>query len=319
MISEKIKADLEKKQYAVRGNAAVQVCAWNKKYLQERAPCYKQIFYGIHTHKCMQFSPVPIWCSNECVFCWRPTELMKPDEFKDEDEIEKMVADLIKGRRDLLSGFGGREGMDLELWKDSLVPDHYAISLSGEPTLYPKLPELINYLRYEKKARSIFVVSNGTFPKMIERMDKEKALPDQLYISIVAPNEPLYKKIVNPKQKDAWVRFNKTLELVSKIEGRTVLRFTLIRYLNDKKELIPEFTKLFEKAKSDFIEVKAYMFLGYSQKRLEKSNMPLHKEVKEYTKELLKHLENYELVDEHAPSRILLLRRKDSKHKKEMF
>ena len=43
----------------------------------------------------------------------------------------------------MIDGFYGDSRNDKQRLDESLLPTHYAISLSGEPTMYPKLPELI--------------------------------------------------------------------------------------------------------------------------------------------------------------------------------
>ena len=284
MIPEKIKKDLEKKQYAVYNHSAVQICSWTKKVLQGRGACYKQRFYGIHTHKCMQFSPAAIWCSNDCVYCWRPTELMNSEDFQLADEPGLVIDKMIEGRRRLLSGFGGREGTDLELWKDSLEPDHFAISLSGEPCIYPKLSELIRLLK-KRGARSTFLVTNGTYPEVLKKLAKD-ALPSQLYVSVVASDRLTYQRIARPRLKDSWERFSKSLGMLKALPTRTVLRFTLIRGMNDSDP--KGIAELFERASPNLIEIKAYMYLGYSRDRLKIENMPSHEQVKGYAQELLK-------------------------------
>tara|TARA_Y100000310_G_scaffold63663_1_gene59121 strand:- start:113 stop:637 length:525 start_codon:yes stop_codon:yes gene_type:complete len=74
-----------------------------------------------------------------------------------------------------------------------------------------------------------------------------------------------------------------------------------------------EYAKMIQKGNPDFIEAKAYMWIGASQERLEKSNMPMHEEVLKFTKELVKHLEDYEIVSEHIPSRVIMLAKKKFK------
>ena len=59
-----------------------------------------------------------------------------------------------------------------------------------------------------------------------------------------------------------------------------------------------------------FVEVKAYMWVGMSRERLEKSNMPEHEEVKKFAQDIAKHAE-YKLVDEHEPSRVVSLMKED--------
>jgi tRNA wybutosine-synthesizing protein 1 len=70
------------------------------------------------------------------------------------------------------------------------------------------------------------------------------------------------------------------------------------------------YAKLLELAEPDFIEIKAYMHVGFSQQRLKKENMPEHEEVKKFAKEILKNLDkklNYKLIDEKINSRVVLL------------
>ncbi|MFH1587937.1 MAG: 4-demethylwyosine synthase TYW1 [Candidatus Diapherotrites archaeon] len=313
-LTEKQKEELRKKQYGLKGHAAVQVCKWNKDAILGKGVCYKQKFYSVDCHKCLQFTPVSLWCSENCVFCWRTMELMKTVKLKKSDVLDPkdFVDALIEERKKLLSGFPGNPKTDLKKFREALEPNHYAISLSGEPTLYPKLPELVNYLRKEKKARTIFIVSNGQEPKMLEKMKKEKALPDQLYISLAAPNEKIFKRINAPIYKDAWKRLMKTLSLLHKLKTRTVLRITLINGKNNLPELIPEWKNLILKAKTDFIEVKSYMHLGYSRKRLDKENMLSFEEVKFFA-EALTEGTDYVYKSDSEKSIIVLLKNKKSK------
>jgi len=69
---------------------------------------------------------------------------MPPDKVAPPDVI---VGNLMEERRRLIMGHYGDERNDKSKLDESLLPSHYAISLSGEPTMYPQLPELINILR----------------------------------------------------------------------------------------------------------------------------------------------------------------------------
>jgi len=60
-------------------------------------------------------------------------------------------------RKKLIDGFYGDSRNDKQRLDESLLPTHYAISLSGEPTMYPKLPELIKYLKSLEATKSIFL------------------------------------------------------------------------------------------------------------------------------------------------------------------
>ena len=78
-----------------------------------------------------------------------------------------------------------------ERWKEALDPKHVAISLSGEPTLYSQLPELIDL--FNAKGYTTFLVSNGTNPEMLAQMQ-----PFQMYVSLDAPDEETYRQICRP-------------------------------------------------------------------------------------------------------------------------
>jgi len=314
-LSKKVEEVLRKKHYGVYNHSAVQICSWTKKALKGEGYCYKKKFYNIDTHRCVEFSPVSMWCSQNCIFCWRPMEYMKLEDLNSEklDEPEELMKGILKEREKLLSGFGGNEKVSKELLEEAFNPTHFAISLSGEPTLYPKLLELIAYLKSLPNTKSIFLVSNAQEENMFERFLKElDKLPTQFYVSLDAPNEEVFKRVNVPIYQDGWARLLRNLKRFSKFNTRKVIRFTLIKGLNDSLEYLKSYKKLIELSKTDFIEVKAYMHLGMSQKRLKKENMPTHEEVGIFAREFEKVLGNYTLVDEMPESRIYLLRRNDS-------
>src|SRR3989338_3464911 len=185
-------------------------------------------------------------------------------------------------------------------------PQHVAISLDGESTLYPKLTELIR--AYKKRNFSTFVVSNGLLPERIEKLLEEA--PTQLYISVDAPNEELFNIIDRPIIKNAWQGLMKTLGMLPEIrkKSRTVLRFTLIKGMN--MAYPNKWADIIKLSNPMFVEVKAYMWVGMSRERLEQKNMPTHEEVKEFAKEIAKYAD-YKLIDEHEPSRVVLLMKED--------
>jgi len=308
-IPERILNQLKKAHYGVYNHSTVELCHWTKKSLRNEGDCYKKVFYGIDTHRCVEFSPAGMMCHMKCIFCWRPMEFMKkiymdPGEV---DDPKSLMEGIIKERRRLLSGYPGTPRVDKEKLKEALEPTHYAISLSGEPTLYPYLPELVKYLKSLPKTRSIFIVTNGMEPDMLKRLQDEDALPTQLYLSMNAPNRELFKKITRPLIKDSWERFLKSLDILSMINTRTIIRMTMIRGLNTDEKYIPEYVKLLRRGNPHFIEVKSYMHIGYSTRRLKRENMMSHEEIKEYSMKLLSHLSDYKYMDEYPPSRIVVL------------
>lgn len=289
-INKKLLRDLKGYQIVGR-HSAVKTCLWLKKSLKDRGVCYKQKFYGIKSHRCLQMTPALI-CNQSCIYCWRPLELL--ENLEGWDDPEYIVNESIKAQHKLLSGFHGTPSVNKKKLEEAYEPNQVAISLIGEPTLYPFIDELIE--EYKKRSFTTFVVSNGTNPEAIERIN-----PCQLYISLTAYSEESHLTLNKPS-KNFWDEINRSLKILSEKE-RTVLRLTLIKGYNMKAE---KYVELIEKASPTFIEAKAYMYLGYSRLRLPKTAMPEHEEVRSFAEELSK-LTGYEIKDESPISRVVLL------------
>jgi len=300
---------LKKAKYGVADHSTVELCHWTKKSFKHEGSCYKHKFYGISTHRCMEFSPAGMHCENRCVYCWRPMEFydslkMEPEKVAEPQEI---LTKLMEERKKLIMGYYGDSRNDKQRLDESLLPSHYAISLSGEPTMYPKLPELIKYLKSLEATKSIFLVTNGQEPDMIQRLQDEDALPTQLYLSTNAADYDSFLKINKPKYDDSWQRWNKTLEMLKHLDTRTVLRITLIRNYNDQKEMIPAFSSMLKQASPHFIEIKSYMHIGRSTNRLEHSNMLEMDEIRKFSEEIAKQSKIFSVMDESLVSRIVIL------------
>ena len=308
-IKPAIAAQLKKAKYGVADHSTVELCHWTKKSFKHEGSCYKHQFYGILTHRCMEFSPAGMYCENRCVYCWRPMEFydamkMEPEQVA---EPEQILRKLMGERKKLIDGFYGDSRNHNQRLYESLLPTHYAISLSGEPTMYPKLPELIKYLKSLEATKSIFLVTNGQEPDMIQKLQDEDALPTQLYLSTNAADYESFIKINKPKYDDSWERWNRTLDMLKDLDTRTVLRITLIRNYNNQKEMIPAFADMFRKASPHFIEIKSYMHIGRSTNRLEHENMLEMSEVKKFSEEIAKQSKIFSIMDESLVSRISIL------------
>jgi tRNA wybutosine-synthesizing protein 1 len=218
-----------------------------------------------------------------------------------------MLRKLMQERRGLIMGYYGDPRHDTKKLDESLLPAHYAISLSGEPTMYPKLPQLIRYLKSLAATKSIFLVTNGQEPDMLQRLIDEDALPTQVYLSTNAADYDSFVRINKPRYDDSWERWNRSLGILSKMETRSVLRMTLIRNHNDSESMIPAFADLIKKANVHFVEVKSYMHIGRSTNRLDKSDMLQFDEVSYFASQLAKKSGIYEVMDESEISRIAVL------------
>jgi len=300
---------LKKAKYGVADHSTVELCHWTKKSFKHEGNCYKHKFYGISTHRCMEFSPAGMHCENRCIYCWRPMEFYDSLKMELEKvaEPKDILTKLMEERRKLIMGYYGDSRNDKQRLDESLLPSHYAISLSGEPTMYPKLPELIKYLKSLEATKSIFLVTNGQEPDMIQRLQDEDALPTQLYLSTNAADYDSFLKINKPKYDDSWQRWNKTLGMLKHLDTRTVLRITLIRNYNDQKEMIPAFASMLKQASPHFIEIKSYMHIGKSTNRLEHSNMLEMHEVRDFSENIARKSQIFSVMDESLVSRIVIL------------
>ena len=307
--NEKIINSMEKQGYRFVGDhAAVKICRWTKKSIRGEGVCYKEKFYGIKSHQCCQMSPW-LGCSNSCIHCWRAIELdfnklIKKDKIKSPKE---MIDECIKEQRKLLLGFKNHRVTNMEKYNEAQEPMQFAISLSGEPTLYKKVGELIEELR--KQGKTSFLVTNGLYPEKIKELKEKNQLPTQLYVSVNTPNKKLYAKFHRSSLKNAWEKLNKTLDIMSKLNCRTVFRMNLVRDLN---MIEPEnYAKMIKKANPMFIEVKGFMSVGFARKRLGYDRMPTHEEITDFSKKIIKELnklkEDYKILGEKLESRVLVL------------
>ena len=290
--------DLEKQGYRIVGNhSAIKVCSWTKQAIRGQDVCYKNTFYGIPTWQCVQMTPSFI-CNHRCQFCWRDIDFT-PTKWDGKIDSPKDIVDgCIEQHKKYLMGFWGNEKVSKKRIQEAMHPKQFAISLAGEPTSYPKLPELIDEITSRKM--TAFLVSNGTNPVMIKKLITHQ--PTQLYITLPAPDEETYKKVCNPLLKGGWKKILVSLKLLKHFK-RSTIRLTLVKNLNMTH---PEkYAELLNNIGFNFLELKAYMNVGYSKQRLEMSHMPLHSEIKEFAEKICT-LANLKIIDEKQNSRVIL-------------
>lgn len=300
---------LRRQKYYLFGHSAVKTCHYTKTAVRGEKFCYKHKFYGIASHRCIQMTPLSAYCDQKCDYCWRPitSEEAIPETW---DDAKTIAEESVKAHAHLLNGFGSlvQEGrVNKKTFDDANTPKHVAISLSGEPSLYPHLSQLIE--EFHLRGISTFLVSNGLHPEAFEKLEADGNLPTQLYVSIDTPFEDVHVALNKPVLEDSWQRLIKTLGMLKRLDTRTVLRMTLCKGRND--EHVAEFGQLIENAQPDFVELKSYMFVGFSRTRMKEGNMMTHAEVKEWTNEILKYLPSYEFRSEFEDSRVTLIARKD--------
>jgi len=301
---------LKKQRYHIVGrHSAVKRCKWLYEAIVNDRACYKQKFYGIKSHQCIQMSPALFHCTQQCLFCWRAQNgdlQITWDEMKlpNWDSAEQIVEGSLKAQNRILSGYKGNLQASMQKLKEALTPRHIAISLTGEPTLYEPLGALLRTFR--NRGFTTFLVSNGTMPKKLAELGEE---PTQLYISVCAPDEKVFKHVCRPQVPDAWAKLNETLSFLQSFRCPTVTRMTLVKDRNMMN--VDGYAKLVEKANPTYIEAKAYMHIGFSTLRLGYEAMPEHKEVYAFASRLAERT-GYRIIEEAPESRVVLL----SKRKK---
>ncbi|MDK2372226.1 MAG: 4-demethylwyosine synthase TYW1 [Candidatus Korarchaeota archaeon] len=312
-IPDHVRKLMEKQGYKIILNhSAMKPCYWFRKALMEGRTCYKHRFYGIPSWRCLQMTPTASFCNLQCLYCWRlnvsdvPAEFRwkeVPEEGEKWDDPEEIADESIRLQRMIVQGYKGVKVFRKEWVYEAEEPKHAAISLTGEPTLYPHIGGLVE--AYAKRGMTTFIVTNGTLPERLEKLERE---PTQLYVTVPAPNERLYMEITRPLWPDAWSRLQKTLEMLQSFSSPTVMRIPLIKGFNMDDKVIEEFSRLIKESQPTYVEPKAYMWVGYSRRRLGRENMPTHEEVRAFASKIAE-LAGYNIIDESPESRIVLLSR----------
>lgn len=281
--------------FSKTSSAALKPCLWCKRALAGGEMCYKRQFYGIASHRCVQMTPT-LRCNQRCLFCWRSFEHEVAEEEECPQEI--ILAGMHKLQKKALAGYNAvlDNTVTDERWQEALTPKHVAISLSGEPTLYSRLPELIDL--FNRNGYTTFLVSNGTNPEMLARCH-----PFQMYVSLTAPDRETYRKVCHPLG-DYWDRIQESLALLG--TRRSAVRITLVKGLNDIEP--QKYAALLQDSGATFVEVKGYMYLGYSRNRLVRENMPEHELVRAFADKIAAACD-YRVGAENRLSRVVCLER----------
>ena len=305
---------------------------WTKHQIRGRGGCYKHTFYGITSYQCMEATP-SLACANKCVFCWRHHKNPVGTEWRwKEDAPADIVAQAIELHRGMIREMKGIPGVLPERLIEADTVRHCALSLVGEPIMYPRINEMIRELH--ARQISSFLVTNAQFPDKIRELEPVT----QLYVSVDAATKDALKAIDRPLFKDFWDRFIGSLKALQEKRQRTVYRLTLVKEWN--MEGLDGYLDLIEMGQPgkvyfdaviascltcltasrciDFIEVKAMTYCGKSDaSSLTMQHVPWHKEVVAYCELISSRLRErgrgpaYTIATEHEHSCCLLLARED--------
>ncbi len=280
-------------------HAAAKICHWTKQSILDKGVCYKEKFYGIESHRCLQMAPAVPNCQQKCEFCWRDLSYTQTQWEGEYDDPKTIIDEAVKAQNNLLCGFFGNDKANKEKLEESKTPTNAAISLAGEPMLYPEIDELI--AEFNRRNFTTFVVSNGQCVDKLKNLENE---PYQLYLSLDAPTKKIYDDVCQPQISEGWDNLNQSLDTLASFNSRTCIRTTCVKGRNMTN---PEkYAELIKKASPDFVEIKAYMCVGSSRHRLTPDNMPTFEEVKSFAQKIGENC-GKKIVNESEVSRVVLL------------
>jgi len=197
----------------------------------------------------------------------------------------------------------GVPGVIPERFQEGFKIRHCALSLVGEPIIYPEINRFIDLLH--DRNISSFMVTNAQFPDKIIILKPVT----QLYISVDAATKESMKAIDRPIFSDFWERFLESVDAISKKGQRTVFRLTLVKGWN--MEELQNYADLIKRGNPDFVEIKGVTFCGGKRSELTMKNVPWHEEVIRFANELCLLVdETYGLACEHEHSCCILLAKK---------
>ncbi len=280
-------------------HAAAKICHWTKQSILDKGVCYKEKFYGIESHRCLQMAPAVPNCQQKCEFCWRDLSYTQTQWEGEYDDPKTIIDEAVKAQNNLLCGFFGNDKANKEKLEESKTPTNAAISLAGEPMLYPEIDELI--AEFNRRNFTTFVVSNGQCVDKLKNLENE---PYQLYLSLDAPTKKIYNDVCQPQISEGWDNLNQSLDTLASFNSSTCIRTTCVKGRNMTN---PEkYAELIKKASPDFVEIKAYMCVGSSRHRLTPDNMPTFDEVKSFAQKIGEKC-GKKIVNESEVSRVVLL------------
>ena len=318
MVTPKQAQALKKEGYKlIKSHSAVKLCRWTKHQLRGRGGCYKHSFYGITSYQCMEATP-SLACANKCTFCWRhhKNPVGRKWRWKVDDPYD-IVQSAVDEHVKMIKGTRGIPGVKMDRWSDAHDVRHCALSLVGEPIMYPRINELLQELH--RRRISTFLVTNGQHPDAIATL-----VPvTQLYVSVDAATPETLDAIDRPLFKDAFQRLKRSLKMLRDRGQRTVARLTIVKGWNSDE--IDDYASLIALGRVSFVELKGVTFCGTSDaSNLNISNSPWHHEVVEFAEKLrdrLKVLTDrggrdppplYDISCEHRHSCSVLLARVDT-------
>ncbi len=169
-------------------------------------------------------------CNSDCIYCLgheKPRFKLSPGykefykQYEEPYDMLEIIKDMIRN--------------------NVLDPDAEIDFAGGEPTLYPKFNNIINFLIDNNYKNIIIHTNNIQYSKAIERGIKENAI--SLMISIDAGTKKCHEKVKGVKSFDkVWHNFKKySLAKNSNYSMRLCTKYVIVPNVNDNKQELEEF------------------------------------------------------------------------------
>lgn len=130
-----------------------QLCTYGNHHIG----CY--LYLGITSYQCMEATP-SLACANKCVFCWRHHKNPVGTEWRwKTDEPSYIVEQAVELHRSMINQMKGVPGVQAERLIEAFTVRHCALSLVGEPIMYPRINEMLKELH--SREISSFLVTNA--------------------------------------------------------------------------------------------------------------------------------------------------------------
>uniref|UniRef100_A0A087WWV6 tRNA-yW synthesizing protein 1 homolog B n=1 Tax=Homo sapiens TaxID=9606 RepID=A0A087WWV6_HUMAN len=266
---------------------------------RERSLLQTHILWN-ESHRCMETTP-SLACANKCVFCWwHHNNPVGTEWLWKMDQPEMILKEAIENHQNMIKQFKGVPGVKAERFEEGMTVKHCALSLVGEPIMYPEINRFLKLLHQCKI--SSFLVTNAQFPAEIRNLEPVT----QLYVSVDASTKDSLKKIDRPLFKDFWQQFLDSLKALAVKQQRTVYRLMLVKAWNVDE--LQAYAQLVSLGNPDFIEVKGVTYCRESSaSSLTMAHVPWHEEVVQFVRELVDLIPEYEIACEHEHSNCLLI------------
>ena len=183
------------------------------------------------------------------MFCWRHHKNPVGKEWRWKTDDPYFIVDqAIQMHISMIKETKGIPGVLPERWREAHTVRHCALSLVGEPIMYPRINELLGELH--RRSISTYLVTNGQHPQAIETV----CPVTQLYVSVDASTPETLEAIDRPLFSDAWDRLCSSLKSLRNRGQRTVARLTVVKGWNSDE--IEGYAKLIALGHCSFVEVR---------------------------------------------------------------